>query len=99
MCLLVTATLASPQFLIWAIPGAALAIRESRLWLVGAFAVTLGVTYAESRFYGAVIDGGLLGNGLVLVRNVALVLTLLVGVQALRRGGGPSPAAAHAHCG
>jgi Glycosyltransferase family 87 len=99
MCLLVTATLASPQFLIWAIPGAALAVRESRLWLVGAFAFTVGLTYLESRFYGSVIDGGLLGNGLVLVRNVAFVLTLLVGVQALRRGGGSSPSAAHAHSG
>jgi hypothetical protein len=99
MCLLVTATLASPQFVIWAIPGAAMAMRESRPWLVGTFAVTLGLTYAESRFYGAVIDGNLLGNGLVLVRNVALVLTLLVGLQALRRGGSASPAAAHAHSG
>jgi len=99
MCLLVTATLASPQFVIWAIPGAALAMRESRLWLVGTFAVTLGLTYAESRFYGAVIDGNLLGDGLVLARNLGLVITLLVGVQALRRGAGSSPSAAHAHSG
>jgi glycosyl transferase family 87 len=97
MCLLVTATLASPQFVIWAIPGAALAMRESRPWLVGTFAITVGVTYLESRFYGTVIDGSLAGNGLVLARNVGLVLTLLVGVQALRRGGGSSPAPAHAH--
>jgi hypothetical protein len=97
MCLLVTATLASPQFVIWAIPGAALAMRESRPWLVGTFAVTLGVTYLESRFYGAVIDGSLVGNGLVLARNIGLVLTLLAGVEALRRGGDPSPSPAHAH--
>lgn len=97
MCLLVTATLASPQFVIWAIPGAALAMRESRLWLVGTFAVALGLTYLESRFYGAVIDGGLLGNGLVISRNVALLATLVVGVQALRRGSGSSPSATQAH--
>ena len=87
LCLLATATLFSPQYVIWAIPGAALAIRESRPWLVVSFAITLALTFVESRFYGKVIDGTAAGNGLVLVRNLALVVTLAIGAIALWRTG------------
>jgi hypothetical protein len=86
MCLLVGATLLSPQFLIWAVPGTALAVRESRPWpVVAGFTVTLVLTLGESRIYGQVIDGSALGYTLLIARNLALLATLGLGIWTLRR--------------
>jgi hypothetical protein len=92
MCLLASTTLLSPQYLIWAVPGAALAVRESRPWLVAWFTVTIGLTVLESRAYGGVLNGAFLGQALLLLRNLTLLGTLAVGIRSLMEQPLTSPA-------
>jgi hypothetical protein len=85
MCLLATSTLLSPQFVTWAVPGAALAIRESRRWVVAAVAVTIVLTLGESAYYRGVLDGAPLAQALLVMRNAAVVGTVVVGIRSLAR--------------
>jgi hypothetical protein len=83
MCLLATSTLLSPQFLLWAVPGGALAVRERRPWLVACLAFTVLLTLGESTFETGVINGEPFPQALLLMRNIALLGTLAVGVLSL----------------
>jgi hypothetical protein len=86
MFLLATSILLSPQFMIWAVPGAALAVREKRLALVAAFTVVVLLTLLETRAYTSIIRGDALGQALLLTRNAAIVATLLIGLRSLAQG-------------
>src|ERR1700730_7846469 len=92
MFLLATSILLSPQFMIWAVPGAALAVREKRLALVSAFTVVVLLTLLETRAYTSIIRGDALGQALLLTRNAAIVVTLVIGVRGLAQRARPTTA-------
>ncbi|MFN2582335.1 MAG: hypothetical protein ABR498_06300 [Candidatus Dormibacteria bacterium] len=85
LCLLVTSTLLSPQFLVWATPGAALALFETRaaMWAALAFIAAAGLTTLEYNLYGSLFDGDASVQALLLIRNALLIAALALAVRAL----------------
>jgi hypothetical protein len=92
MFLLATSILLSPQFMIWAVPGAALAVREKRPAVVAAFTVVVLLTLLETRAYTSIIRGDALGQALLLTRNAAIVVTLVIGLRSLAQRARPTTA-------
>jgi hypothetical protein len=92
MFLLATSTLLSPQFVTWGVPGAALAVREKRWALVVAFTVVVVLTLLETRAYTSIIRGDALGQALLLTRNAAIVVTLVIGLRSLAQRARPTTA-------
>jgi glycosyl transferase family 87 len=87
--LLVTSTLLSPQFMVWLLPGAAIAWTEGERAVPILVAVCAALTGREMHDFGRVVTGHTLEVGVLLARNALLATTVVVALARLIRAGQP----------
>jgi hypothetical protein len=83
--LLVTSTLLSPQFLVWLLPGAAIAWTEGERAVPVLLAICAALTGREMHSFGQVLTGQAFAVGVLLARNVLLTAAVALALSRLAR--------------